>query len=471
MPREDMQDVIVLLPGISGSRLTKHGKVIWGFSAAAALRALVTGGGAIENALTLEEDPVAVDDLGDGVVADALIPDLHMIPGLWKIDGYTRIYETLRASFSVTEGENLFSFPYDWRRDNRVSARRLARSCHGWLRDWRVRSGNSGARLILIGHSMGGLVARYYLECMEGWKDTRALITFGTPFRGSLNALDTLSNGMREGPLGVIDLTRATRSFTSIYQLLPIYPSYDPGAGPLLRVGEAIDIPNVDAARAAGALAFHHEIIAAAKANKALPAYQDGFRTVPYVGVFQSTSQSARLRDGRIEMLTRHANKDQGGDGTVPRVSAEPVGHRAGDGSAFFATRHGSLQNADAALVNLRALLNSFYLDLGQFRGDREEVRPGVLQVDLQVPDLVDTGEPVRIVARPSAPDVTLQAALRHAADGTLRSQTMTPDGEGAFVASFGPLPAGDYAVTIGSTTHRIEPATDALAVIAADGP
>ena len=42
---------------------------------------------------------------------------------------------------------------------------------------------------------MGGLVSRYYLEVLGGWRDTRRLITFGTPYRGSLNAVDFAANG------------------------------------------------------------------------------------------------------------------------------------------------------------------------------------------------------------------------------------------------------------------------------------
>ena len=70
---------------------------------------------------------------------------------------------------------------------------------------------------------MGGLVSRYFLECLDGWRNTRVLVTFGTPFRGSLNAVSTLANGMKKkiGPVG-IDLSPLARSFTSIYQLLPI---------------------------------------------------------------------------------------------------------------------------------------------------------------------------------------------------------------------------------------------------------
>jgi hypothetical protein len=175
-----MPDVVVLLPGITGSVLKQHGKVVWGFSADTIGKALLTLGGSMERTLSLPNDDPSKDDLDDGIVADALIPDLHLIPGFWKIDGYTRIAEALAANFELRDGENFFQFPYDRRRDNRVAARNLAKATKSWLTAWRQSSGNADAKLILIAHSMGGLISRYFLECLEGWEDTKALITFGT---------------------------------------------------------------------------------------------------------------------------------------------------------------------------------------------------------------------------------------------------------------------------------------------------
>ena len=54
-----------------------------------------------------------------------------------------------------------------------------------------------------MAHSMGGLVSRYYLEVLGGWHNARALFTFGTPYRGSLNAVNVLANGMRKGGIDV----------------------------------------------------------------------------------------------------------------------------------------------------------------------------------------------------------------------------------------------------------------------------
>ena len=227
MTRQRLGDVVVLLPGILGSVLERDGKEVWAPTPGAALRALWTLGRSIAG-LRLDDDPIDEDDL-DGVVATRLMPDVHIVPGLWGIDGYSAISAMITSTFDVVPGETFVPFPYDWRRDNRVAARQLPRSPLAALHEQRKE--NADAKLVLIGHSMGGLVARYFLECLDGWKDTRMLITFGTPYRGSLNAVDFIANGFTKkvGPFKVADLSELLRSLTSVYQLLPIYPCIDEG--------------------------------------------------------------------------------------------------------------------------------------------------------------------------------------------------------------------------------------------------
>jgi pimeloyl-ACP methyl ester carboxylesterase len=455
-----MPDIMVLLPGITGSVLKKNGKVAWGFSAGTIGKALFTRGGSMESALAMPHDDPAVDDLGDGVVADALMPDLHLLPGIWKIDGYTKIAEAIKANFEVTEGQNFFPFPYDWRRDNRVSARRLAQAAHGWLAAWRQSSGNADAKLILIGHSMGGLVSRYFLECLEGWKATKALVTFGTPYRGSLNALDGLANGLKKGPL---NLTTLARQLTAMYQLLPMYECYDGGDGNLVRVGETAGIPNVDAAKAAAALAFHREIEAAVASNQQAPQYQTaGYRIYPVVGVAQQTSLSARLAGGNVEMLQTYKGKALGGDGTVPRVSAIPIELSDDPSSAMYAgTKHGSLQNADPVITNLTGLLSGFALDLGAFRKPKT-------QVALEVEDVFFAGEPVAVRARPSRGNVKLNATLwRSGESQPVAATAMQPAGGDWHGAEFAPPGDGAYRVTVSGP--NVETVEDSFAVAEID--
>jgi len=460
MPREPMKDVIVLLPGITGSVLKKNGKTVWGYSARSIGKALFTGGRGWVDALALPEDDPDADDLGDGVTTDALMPDLHLLPGLWKIDGYTRITKAIEEIFLVTPGKNFFPFPYDWRRDNRVAARKLARASHQWLKDWREQSGNDDAKLILVGHSMGGLVSRYFLECLEGWKDTRALVTFGTPYRGSLNALDGLANGLKKGPL---DLSGLARQLTALYQLLPVYPCYDPGNGQLVRVAEATGIPNMDPAMAAAALAFHREIEAAVESNQQLPAYQSGgYRIAPVVGIAQETYQSGRLDGKDVKMLKTYEGKNLGGDGTVPRVSAIPIELSDRSEQAMYAgSKHGSLQNTDSVIRQLKGVLTGFDLGLGDFRDAG--------MVTLEVDDLYADGEPIQVRARPAAPDTPLSATIWRSgeADPVARLSLSAGD-DGWQSATTGPLDEGAYRVIVGGA--GVQAAEDAFAVVEIPG-
>ena len=139
--------------------------------------------------LALPDGEGEVEDLEDGVQASRLAPDAHLIPGLWKIDGYDKLVSRLQQLPRV----DFHPFPYDWRRDNRVAARRLEVQAGAWLAE--RRRDDPDARLVLVAHSMGGLIARYYLEVLGGWQDTRFLLTFGTPFRGSPNAVGFLAHG------------------------------------------------------------------------------------------------------------------------------------------------------------------------------------------------------------------------------------------------------------------------------------
>jgi len=104
------------------------------------------------------------DDIDDGVIASRLVPDVTIIPGLIKIDGYSRIENYLIAQLGLNAGSNYFAFPYDWRRDNRISAKRLESSVRAWLKAWQETSGATDAKLVLIAHSMGGLVARSFVN-------------------------------------------------------------------------------------------------------------------------------------------------------------------------------------------------------------------------------------------------------------------------------------------------------------------
>jgi hypothetical protein len=454
-----MQDVVICLPGITGSVLQKDGRDVWNISGGAVISALTTLGKSIKD-LKLEQDPPDVDDLGDGITAPEVIRDVHLIPGFWKIDGYTKMLRYIEETFDVTRGRNLFEFPYDWRRDNRVAARRLQRQSGEWLKEWRASSGAGDAKLVLVGHSMGGLISRYFLECLDGWRDTRTLVTFGTPYRGSLGALDTLVNGKK---IKFFDLTELARSFTSIHQLLPTYPCYVDGGGDPAYVDEA-DIPHLDRVRAKAALDFHREIRAAVDAHLEDQAYVDGrYGLGRIVGIKQPTQQSA-VRDGdRVKLLQTIGGEDPGGDGTVPRPSATPVEYEDDQGAAYSAERHASLQNDDHALLQLTGVLTGNVIDWSRFKG----VIP-TIDVSLDVDDLYSTFEPVLVRALPDRdPNDALLAVAVDVETGEERArQPLVRRDDGWHEAELGPLPEGVYRVTaFGAGT--VEPVTDLVTILA----
>jgi hypothetical protein len=314
---------------------------------------------------------------------------------------------------------------------------------------------------VLVGHSLGGLVARSFLELEGGWSTTRALVTFGTPFRGSPQALDALSNGVRKGPLGLIDLTRLARSCTSVYQLLPFYPVVDTGERTLARVSDA-SLPNLEPTRVGRGLAFHAEVRRAVESHRRSSRYRErGCLVFPVVGVGQTTPQSARVAEGRLELVPRYRGEDHSGDGTVPRASAIPV-ERGGEDRAMYAgTRHASLQTAAATLTHLVGLLAGLDIDLGSYR-----VAPPALEpIDLEVGDAFWSDEPIRVRARVSRSRARLLARVRASRGGApVARVTLRRARDGGYAAEVGPLRPGSYRVTV-TGGRSLEPAEDVFVV------
>ena len=444
--RQPMSDVIVLLPGIMGSALHRHGKPVWALSGGAALRALLSRGQSIRD-LALEEDDPVKPVLDDGVEVAGLMPDLHTLPRLWKIDGYDAISERIKQSFDVAEGENYFEFAYDWRRGNEAAARRLRTESEEWLDRWK-QAGHPEAKLVLVAHSMGGLVSRFFLEVLGGRADTRALITFGTPFRGSIAALGNLVNGVEYGPL---ELTEMVRSFNSIYQLLPLWPCYDPGDGSLRRLTEVDALPNLDRQRLLEAKEFHDTI------ERCRAGGGGGYRIYPVRGNHQPTYQSARLAGERLELLEHRGGRDGSGDGTVPFGSSLPLEEDDPSYGMISATQHGSLQNGVAALDHLEGVLRGLKVDLSRYRSIRTPVA-------LRVEDLYAAAEPVRLLARTADPRRELRAELEHAESGEVLPVAMEPTDDGWWSAEPGRLAEGAWRVKVSG--QGASPARDAFLVL-----
>ena len=126
----------------------------------------------------------------------------------------------------VTAGEELVdpdapvvAFPYDFRRSVEQIANDLDRV---------VRARAQGRRVVLVAHSMGGLVAAWWWAFLSEGIDVHQIITLGTPFRGAAKALDVLVNGMRIGPFPATQaVSDMVRTWDSLFDLLPHYQVVD----------------------------------------------------------------------------------------------------------------------------------------------------------------------------------------------------------------------------------------------------
>lgn len=456
--KKPLRDVIIVLPGIGGSVLSRDGRDVWAPSPAALANYAMTLGESLGQ-LQLTGDPGDGAVAADGIVAGAMVSTIHLLPKIGRIDGYTGLQQAIARTFDIVPGglgkaSNYHEMPYDWRRGNRVAAASLAELIRSALRRWRAESGAAGAKAIIVAHSMGGLIARYALEVLECWRECRALVTFGTPYRGSVDALDALANGVRK--LG-IDLTASFRSFPSVYELLPIYPVVAVD-GELRRVAEAEAIGGIDTTLVGRGLEFHRAIESAVSGHLQSDDYvKNRYRMIPVVGIDQPTTSSAAMVDGQVVVSReRPAGVDvayDGGDGTVPVVSAIPIEASDEAIESCVVERHSSLHNNVYILADvLRRLVHMQGSGLGAVRGP--EIRPAAAQrrtVALDVDDVYLEQEPKTLSVR-VAPDVTEPPAITieqiGAPERAIPPFTPLRDGD-AWRLSLDMLPRGSYRVEV----------------------
>jgi hypothetical protein len=115
--------------------------------------------------------------------------DIHFRP-------YDDIINELTLHQDTTQGKaDVRVFPYDWRLSNTYNARRLEDQIIRWW--WKDRTPldiDPLSRITIIAHSMGGVLARYFIEseALRGSRYVRQLITVGTPHLGLPEAYTNL---------------------------------------------------------------------------------------------------------------------------------------------------------------------------------------------------------------------------------------------------------------------------------------
>ncbi|KOU21125.1 lipase [Streptomyces sp. WM6372] len=107
----------------------------------------------------------------------------HARPPVLLLHGFTdnrSVFILLRRTLAAGGRRHVETYNYSpFTRDLRVTARHLARR----VEELCERTGQE--RVDLVGHSLGGLVGRYYVQCLGGGARVRTLVTLGTPHSGT----------------------------------------------------------------------------------------------------------------------------------------------------------------------------------------------------------------------------------------------------------------------------------------------
>ena len=184
-------NVVVLIPGICGSELVNSaGTKIW------------VGLGSLTSQILCSES---------GVPSITLSP--YNNDNYGTLDLYKTLYNNLKNRYS-SEADVKF-FAYDWRLGNTTAASRLKSLVAGY-----------SGQIVLIAHSMGGLVVSDYLrQATSSQRSRTTFISLGTPFTGAPKAVQVMETGQMFPDIPTDYDTQYVqnlcRNMPAAYELLP----------------------------------------------------------------------------------------------------------------------------------------------------------------------------------------------------------------------------------------------------------
>ena len=209
--------LVVVIPGIGGSELAdSSGKRVYGASVSCLVARLCE-----PSVLDRNNELTPVGLVGPhSLVAKQLVTGYDgLLNGITKGLGLSPGRVVTAGAELVDPDATVVAFPYDFRRSVEQIANDLDRV---------VRERAQGRRVVLVAHSMGGLIASWWWAFLSEGIEVDQIITLGTPYRGAAKALDVLVNGMRIGPFALRQaVTDTVRTWDSVFDLLPHYQVVD----------------------------------------------------------------------------------------------------------------------------------------------------------------------------------------------------------------------------------------------------
>ena len=121
---------------------------------------------------------------------------------------------------------------YNWLQSNANSAERLKQRIEEFIQHYR-NQGRRCEKVILVTHSMGGLVARYYSEVLQQSDTVLGIVHGVMPATGAATAYKRVKAGTEGGPGLVLgdDAAKVTAVFAQSPGALQLLPSNDYGKG------------------------------------------------------------------------------------------------------------------------------------------------------------------------------------------------------------------------------------------------
>ncbi|HEX2493261.1 MAG TPA: hypothetical protein VHK24_05750 [Steroidobacter sp.] len=299
--------LVFILPGVMGSRLSR-----------------VHGGAA--NLIWLHPSTISAG----GLLGLAMPGSRAIRPVGVMLPGYLKLKLWLELS-----GFSAMFYPFDWRLDIETVARGFMRTVEGC----------SASSVLVVAHSMGGLVARAALA-HDRRRRLGTIIQLGSPNEGSfalVQALRAAYPTVRK--IAALDVQRSAqelarrvfRTLPGLYQMLPA-----------TEADARIDLFNLEHWPADDLRPDRRLLGRAQRLHARLPAADDRCRVI--VGTHQETIVSlTRERDG-FEYEIRRA-----GDGTVPASRA----HWRGAPTWYVAENHGALTQNEAVLSAVAEILKT----------------------------------------------------------------------------------------------------------------
>ncbi len=399
LPDHPQENIVIFIPGYMGSRLRNRitGETVW-----------IDIQKILKDPLEIHSNLIHLFKQmkfpNDDLVPDGIVEEILFIPPFLKQKQYGPLIDTLKSwGFSASMGKKdgkssrLYTFAYDWRQDNRESARKLS----ALVRFLNKRHPN--ALIWIIAHSNGGTVARWYIEKEGGKEFIDRLFLIACPWDGAPKSIQTLLQGPEVfflrlfNQFGIQHYFQETAlTFPSFYQLIP-------GFLPFLKQenGSKFD-PFIDQRWLSNSR--QRDMLENARNFYEELGMDLSVETLCFFGINQPTvsegvvSQSASGKINNIRWIM-----DEEGDGTIPVHSAV---HPNASQKLPYSANHGDICNYTPMLEKLKFELIQRYT-IGElaavptsrikvnFDSDRDMFLPGeVIPISIMASS-IDTGLPI----------------------------------------------------------------------------